>query len=109
MSSRHRLSFSFYIAWYQWTDGIILWHGHVLDIAYRKAFIPIHPPGTLSTLPPDAHVGPVDPATLPKAAPDLTPEEQRIKEARRRLPPPEAALNLQDIEVSEDPIRLDEA
>lgn len=62
--------------------------------------MPIHPPGTLSTLPPEAHVGPVDPATLPKAAAELTPEEKRVKKARSNLPPPDAALNLLDIEVS---------
>ena len=65
----------------------------------RKAFAPIHPPGTLSTLPPEAHIGPVDPATLPKSQPELTDEEKRIARARADLPPPEAALNLRDIEV----------
>ncbi|KAH8118287.1 FMN-dependent dehydrogenase-domain-containing protein [Phellopilus nigrolimitatus] len=62
-----------------------------------KAFIPIHPPGTLSSLPPDAHIGPVDPATLPKEATEQSDEEKRIARARASLPPPEAALNLQDI------------
>jgi L-lactate dehydrogenase (cytochrome) len=81
----------------------------VLTTDCRKAFRPIHPPGTLSSLPPEAHLGLVDLATLPKAESELTPEEKRIKEVRSRLPPPEAALNLLDIEVSEDLVRLDEA
>ncbi|EJD01172.1 uncharacterized protein FOMMEDRAFT_135424 [Fomitiporia mediterranea MF3/22] len=62
-----------------------------------KAFVPIHPPGTLSQLPPEAHLGPVDPATVPKEATEQTEEEKRIAKARANLPPPEAALNLADI------------
>lgn len=65
----------------------------------RKAFKPIHPPGTLSMLDPESHLGPVDPATLPKSAQELTEEEKRIQKAREALPTPEAALNLHDIEV----------
>lgn len=62
--------------------------------------MPIHPPGTLASLPPEAHIGPIDPATLPKDAHEQTEEEKRIAEARANLPPPEAALNLHDIAVS---------
>ncbi|OCB88868.1 hypothetical protein A7U60_g3963 [Sanghuangporus baumii] len=62
-----------------------------------KAFVPIHPPGALSMLPPEAHLGPVDPATLPKEAAEQTEEEKRIAKARANLPPPEAALNINDI------------
>lgn len=72
------------------------------NIAYwvdRKAFVPIHPPGTLGMLPPEAHLGPVDPATLPKEATEQTEEEKRIAKARANLPPPEAALNINDITV----------
>ena len=65
----------------------------------RKAFVPIHPPGTLSMLPPEAHLGPVDPDTLPKDAVEQTEEEKRIAKARANLPPPEAALNINDIAV----------
>ena len=50
-------------------------------------------------LPPEAHVGPVDPETLPKQSKELTEEEKRIAKARANLPPPEAALNLNDIAV----------
>lgn len=63
-----------------------------------RVFIPIHPPDTLSTLPPEAHVGTVDPTTLPKHITQLTQEEIRIQRARAALPPPDAAINLADIE-----------
>jgi hypothetical protein len=61
--------------------------------------MPIHPPGTLDLLPPDAFVGLVDLETLPEQSTGLTDEEARIATARDALPPPSAALNLRDIEV----------
>ncbi|TFY67109.1 hypothetical protein EVJ58_g1834 [Rhodofomes roseus] len=64
-----------------------------------KAFVPIHPPNTLQQLPMEAHIGPVDPTTIPEDANQPTEEEIRIAEARRNLPPPSAAINLHDIEV----------
>jgi L-lactate dehydrogenase (cytochrome) len=64
-----------------------------------KAFAPIHPPGTLSMLDPKAHIGPVDPATIPAGKERVTEEELRIQKARAELPAPEGALNLHDIEV----------
>lgn len=63
-----------------------------------RVFVPIHPPDTLSALPPTARVGTVDPATLPAQLTQLTAEELRIQEARATLPPPDAAINLADIE-----------
>ncbi|KEP55095.1 L-mandelate dehydrogenase [Rhizoctonia solani 123E] len=75
--------------------------GPILKVAGSDAtrvFVPIHPPGTLSTLPPTYHIGTVDPATLPAQLTQLTAEELRIQEARATLPPPEAAINLADIE-----------
>ncbi|EMD40844.1 hypothetical protein CERSUDRAFT_91590 [Gelatoporia subvermispora B] len=63
-----------------------------------KAFVPAHPPNILSHLPPEAHLGPVDPETMPKERVELTPDEIRVAEARKALPPPSAALNLYDIE-----------
>ncbi|CAE6407514.1 unnamed protein product [Rhizoctonia solani] len=75
--------------------------GPILKVAGSDAtrvFAPIHPPDTLSTLPPTSHVGTVDPATLPVQLTQLTAEELRIREARATLPPPEAAINLADIE-----------
>ena len=65
----------------------------------RKTFLPIHPPNILSHLPPEAHLGPIDPETLPREAFEATEEELRIAKAREELPDPSAALNLQDIEV----------
>ncbi|KAG9041595.1 Cytochrome b2, mitochondrial precursor, partial [Tulasnella sp. UAMH 9824] len=63
-----------------------------------KAFMPIHPPDALSTLPPEYHVGTLDPTTAPAAAYAETEEEIRIRKAREALPHPEAALNLDEIE-----------
>ncbi|CAE7055829.1 unnamed protein product [Rhizoctonia solani] len=63
-----------------------------------RVFAPIHPPDTLSTLPPTYHIGTVDPTTLPAQLTQLTAEELRIQDARAALPPPEAAINLADIE-----------
>lgn len=63
-----------------------------------RIFVPIHPPDTLSALPPTAHVGTVDPATLPAQLTQLTAEELRIQQARAALPSPDAAINLADIE-----------
>ena len=53
--------------------------------ACRKAFVPIHPPNVLSHLPPEAHLGPVDPETLPADAFAATEEELRIAHARAEL------------------------
>lgn len=61
--------------------------------------MPIHPPDALSTLPPEYHVGTLDPTTAPAAAYAETEEEIRIRKAREALPHPEAALNLDEIEV----------
>ncbi|KAF8760906.1 FMN-dependent dehydrogenase [Rhizoctonia solani] len=75
--------------------------GPILKVAGSDAtrvFVPIHPPDTLSTLPPTSHIGTVDPTTLPAQLTQLTAEELRIKEARANLPSPEAAINLADIE-----------
>lgn len=44
-------------------------------------------------------VGKVDPDTLPKLQLEPTQEEKRIAAAREALPPPHAALNLDDIEA----------
>jgi L-lactate dehydrogenase (cytochrome) len=65
----------------------------------RKIFASLHPPGTLALLDTNAHIGPVDPATIPAASERVTDEERRIAAVRAALPPPEAALNLHDIEV----------
>lgn len=66
----------------------------------RNAFEPIHPPSTLSTLPPSAYVGSVDPSTVPVTVQEQTEEEKRIEKAREALPVPAAVLNLREIEVS---------
>jgi L-lactate dehydrogenase (cytochrome) len=53
----------------------------------------------LASLPPEAFLGLVDPATLPEQPIEISDEEYRIARAREALPPPSAALNLHDIEV----------
>ncbi|GJE85004.1 FMN-dependent alpha-hydroxy acid dehydrogenase family protein [Phanerochaete sordida] len=85
--------------------SVLAWHPAgaevILQLAGKdatKAFVPIHPPNVLSHLPPEAHLGPVDPETLPADAFAATEEELRIAHARAELPEPGAALNLQDIE-----------
>ena len=67
---------------------------------YRKAFKPIHPPDTLDSLPKEALLGPVDPATLPQGAQEESEEEKRIARARKELPPVDSVLNLREIEVN---------
>ncbi|EJT97504.1 hypothetical protein DACRYDRAFT_96985 [Dacryopinax primogenitus] len=63
-------------------------------------FKPIHPPGTLDLLDPVMHLGPIDLETLPKL--ELSEQKKlelaRIEAARKALPPPDAAVNLADIE-----------
>ncbi|KAI0787170.1 FMN-dependent dehydrogenase-domain-containing protein [Irpex lacteus] len=85
--------------------SVLRWHPAGPDVILQlagkdatKQFIPIHPPNILSHLPASAHLGPVDPETLPKPSFEDTEEEERIAEARSQLPEPGAALNLQDIE-----------
>lgn len=85
--------------------SVLAWHPAGAEVILRlagqdatKAFVPIHPPNVLSHLPPEAHLGPVDPETLPADAFGATEEELRIARARAELPDPGAALNLYDIE-----------
>lgn len=63
-----------------------------------KSFAPIHPPGTLDSLPPEAYIGSIDPATVPRSSQEPTEEEKRIEKARAALPSPSAVLNLREIE-----------
>lgn len=53
----------------------------------------------LASLPPEMHIGTLDPTTAPAVAYEVSEEEAKIAEARKNLPPPEAALNLNEIEV----------
>ncbi|KAG8903736.1 Cytochrome b2, mitochondrial precursor [Tulasnella sp. 403] len=63
-----------------------------------KAFLPIHAPDALSSLPLECHIGTLDLSTAPPVALEDSEEETRIREAREALPVPEAALNLNEIE-----------
>lgn len=49
-------------------------------------------------LPPGAHIGSIDPATVPKDLTGPSEEDIRIAEARAKLPPPSAVLNLAEME-----------
>ncbi|KAI0321804.1 FMN-dependent dehydrogenase-domain-containing protein [Amylostereum chailletii] len=62
------------------------------------AFAPIHPPGTLDTLPVKAVLGKVDKTTAPTTKERPTEEELRMQKARHALPSPGAVLNLREIE-----------
>ncbi|KAH9926689.1 FMN-dependent dehydrogenase-domain-containing protein [Fomitopsis serialis] len=86
--------------------SVLEWHPGGAAVILRnagkdatKAFVPIHPPNTLQHLPMEAHIGPVDPATIPEDANKPTEDEIRVAEARQNLPPPSAAINLHDIEI----------
>lgn len=65
-----------------------------------RLFTPIHAPGVLATLPPECHLGPVNPSTVPATI--LTEEEAaedaRIAAQRALLPPAESFLLLSDFE-----------
>jgi L-lactate dehydrogenase (cytochrome) len=66
----------------------------------RKIFKPLHPPDALDILAPEAHLGPVDPLTMPEVV-DLGPtdEEKRIEQARKGMPGADAMLLIDDFEV----------
>ncbi|KZT10355.1 uncharacterized protein LAESUDRAFT_644780, partial [Laetiporus sulphureus 93-53] len=87
------------LEWHPAGAAVILKNAGKDATCVYKAFSPIHPPGTLQHLPMEAHLGPVDPATMPQVVYRPTEEELRIAEARKLLPPPSAALNLRDIEI----------
>ncbi|KAL1411243.1 hypothetical protein Q8F55_002194 [Vanrija albida] len=63
-----------------------------------KIFKPLHPKDALDMLPPDKHLGPVDPATLPEVDDEPTDEERRIEAARALLPPIDSMHLLDDFE-----------
>lgn len=92
------MSYSTYTAPLLPSIGIGLSHTGNLTILNSKAFKPIHPPGTLAMLPPGAHIGCIDPATVPKDLTGPSEEDIRIAEARATLPPPSAVLNLAEME-----------
>lgn len=49
-------------------------------------------------LPQGSHIGSLDPATVPKDLTGPSEEDIRIAEARAKLPPPSAVLNLVEME-----------
>ncbi|WWD01546.1 hypothetical protein V866_008491 [Kwoniella sp. B9012] len=63
-----------------------------------KIFKPLHPPDALEMLDDYQRLGPVDPLSMPEVVEELSDEDRRIAEARKRLPPVDAMLLLQDFE-----------
>lgn len=49
-------------------------------------------------LKPSQHVGSLDPSTAPAKSPEIEAEEQRVAEARAKLPPLSHVLNLNEFE-----------
>jgi hypothetical protein len=64
-----------------------------------KIFKPLHPPDALDQLDPSAHLGPVDPLTVPAEIDNgPTEEEERIRKAREDMPGAEGMMLVQDFE-----------
>ncbi|KAG8933794.1 hypothetical protein FRC00_012790 [Tulasnella sp. 408] len=60
----------------------------------------IHPPDAItSNLPPEKHLGPVDPSTVKEAPKELTAEQKQREERSRFKPPLDECLNLHDFEA----------
>lgn len=61
---------------------------------------PIHPPDAIKTnLPPEKHLGPVDPGTVQKVEVTITDEEKERQERISSRPPLSEILNLHDFEA----------
>ncbi|QRV72946.1 FMN-dependent alpha-hydroxy acid dehydrogenase [Ceratobasidium sp. AG-Ba] len=64
-----------------------------------EIFESLHAKGTLEKmLKPSQHVGSLDPSTAPAKSPEIEAEEQRVAEARAKLPPLSHVLNLNEFE-----------
>jgi L-lactate dehydrogenase (cytochrome) len=64
-----------------------------------KIFAPLHPPDALDLLPEEAHLGPVDPTTMPAPTEtEPTEEEKRIDQERQTMPSADAMLLIDDFE-----------
>ncbi|CAD6567280.1 MAG: Cytochrome b2, mitochondrial precursor [Tremellales sp. Tagirdzhanova-0007] len=64
-----------------------------------KIWKPLHPPDALDILDPEAHLGPVDPTSIPETLETgPTEEEMRIEEARKEMPRADSMLLVQDFE-----------
>lgn len=65
-----------------------------------EEYDPIHPPDAItSNLPPEKHLGPVDPSTVKEAPKELTAEQKQREERSRFKPPLDECLNLHDFEA----------
>ncbi|TIC03141.1 hypothetical protein E3Q16_03226 [Wallemia mellicola] len=62
-------------------------------------YAPIHPKGTIeNNLPPECHLGAVDPTTLPDIQEEESDEQRRVRTARENIPPLGAMVSLEDFE-----------
>lgn len=62
-------------------------------------YAPIHPKGTIeNNLPPECHLGAVDPTTLPDIQEEESDEQRRVRSARKHIPPLGAMVSLEDFE-----------
>lgn len=62
-------------------------------------YAPIHPKGTIeNNLPPECHLGAVDPTTLPDIQEEESDEQRRVRSAREHIPPLGAMVSLEDFE-----------
>ncbi|KAG8955612.1 hypothetical protein FRC04_007603 [Tulasnella sp. 424] len=65
-----------------------------------EEYDPIHPPDAItSNLPPEKHLGPVDPDTVKQTPKELTAEQKQREERSRLKPPIDECLNLHDFEA----------
>ncbi|KAJ7437799.1 FMN-dependent dehydrogenase-domain-containing protein [Mycena galericulata] len=64
-----------------------------------QEYEPIHPPDAITTnLPPEKHLGPVEPDTVEKVVVEITDEEKARQERVSNRPPLDEILNLHDFE-----------
>ncbi|KAJ7632101.1 FMN-dependent dehydrogenase-domain-containing protein [Mycena rosella] len=64
-----------------------------------QEYEPIHPPDAITTnLPPEKHLGPVEPDTVEKVVVEITDEEKARQERISNRPPLDEILNLHDFE-----------
>ncbi|KAG8930219.1 hypothetical protein FRC01_003140 [Tulasnella sp. 417] len=65
-----------------------------------EEYDPIHPPDAItSNLPPEKHLGPVDPSTVKQTPKELTAEQKQREERSRFKPSLDECLNLHDFEA----------
>ncbi|KAJ3513974.1 hypothetical protein NLJ89_g2633 [Agrocybe chaxingu] len=75
-----------------------------------QEYDPIHPPDAITTnLPPEKHLGPVEPDTVEKVEIVITDEEKARQERMSNRPPLDEILNLHDFEAIAKQVMTDKA